>query len=1113
MQFKPFCCNIHAHSDNSLDGGSSVKNIVHRAKELGYKRVVLTEHGNMNSAASLAMEAEEAGLKYTHGVEAYLEPPKLVTSSDEKDQRSYYHITILFKTLRAYEYFCKLTPIMESRAVVRFGERKPLIKWEEIEEIGSDLVIGSGCLVGMIQKAVMKGDLEAAERAYTACRSLVQPGCFFVELFPHCVTHEWKKPLYSPEGRLLQSGQFVANECLPGEQTPNDLQKKPNLFVLEMAKKYGDKVVVSEDSHFAYPEQKLVQDAKLGNGNENWRFYNSYHMRPTEEIFKELNHSLGISSKQMEEFIDNSYALDDVLSSYQFLSSKDRWVLPTFDGDTKRHLMKLIKKHGRMINTPEYIERLKKEVAILADNGKADFLPYVFEVEDISSWCKENSVLMNLRGSAGGSLIFYLIGASITDPIRYDLPVERFITVDRILANAIPDADSDLSDKAKTIAYAKSKYGDRILPLSTNTNLKLKNSIKDVERAIFGEVRKSTDTMCHSFPTIPQGPTEEQWLFGYTDKETGLHVEGFWEKSKVLRDYAEQNPDVWKMVEECLGVMRNKSRHACGFLVTPAPVHHHFPVTWVGSKKDGQLCVAFDPKTLEWAGGIKFDWLRVKTLEVIRIATDLIKQRHNVDIPWREYDHDIAVYENIFHTGNTAGVFQYNTNVIKPFLKSTKPTSTQHLAALTALGRPGTLDAPAPDGSDRTCAQYYVDVIKGEQCYYIHDDMKQIVSETHGIMLYQEQTLKVFTILGGYTLGMAEDVRRAISKKKRALMELHLGKLKTTLLSRGWNESQANTLVAQIIASSNYSFNKAHAMSYAIVGYATAYLKYKYPLEFWTAELTVFSDGDHKDKLKGYFHTLSSILMPPSISKSHASQWLIEGDKIRAPLCLVAGIGDATSQEVTKYAPYSSVEDFADRCSGRAVNRGTFTNLVLSGLFDEYNLSYPEMIERYWKRKKIKVAQPEMPHPTSLAMFLEKVKRNQMSSGSLIDFARAPLLKSGWVAVPNSKRVPFLSPVGKLGLLADVDAAVKFIELQKDVEVYMIGLFDGSAVTNTKNGYTLLKVSLHDGHQEFEAVSFRNLTPLRFPKNTLVLIKGKIKKGYKTPVSMMFSSIETLTEV
>ena len=1110
--FKPYGSNFHAHADSSLDGASSVKKIVKRAKELQYQHVVLTEHGNLNSAADLGMCASDAGISYSHGIEAYLDTPfeELGIKPDgdgNNHKRQYSHVTILFKTRKAYQYFCRLTPVMESRAVTRWGERKPILKWDELVEIGSEIILGSGCLNSLIGRFVRVGDYATAERAYQMCRSVVSQGSFFLEIFPHAITHDWKKPIYDANNVLVSSGQFMANECICGHDH-NDIQRVCNEFLISMAEKYNDPMILSEDSHFAYESQRVIQESKLGNGSENWRMYNSYHMYSQQEHFQMLNKSINLSERQMEQMIDNSYLLKDQLSSYKFLTNKDRWVLPVYHGDTKKHLIQLIQKHGRMVNSTEYIKRLKYEMSVLADNGYIDFLPYFFEVEDVSSWCKANDILMNLRGSGGGVLIAYLLGFSITDPIKYELPFERFITVDRIKANVPPDLDSDFSDKTVVMDNRKKKYGDRIASLSINLNLKLKNSIKDAERAILGKVRPETEVMCHSFPGIPQGPTEEQWLLGYDDKETGDHVDGFWEQSEELRQYASSNPDVWKMVVECLGVMRNKGGHACGHLITPTPVQDQFPLTWVGTKGTGHLYVGFGPAALEWAGGIKYDFLGVKTLKTIEIATKLIKERHGITLEWREYDHSDAVYEKIFHTGDTLGVFQFGTPAVIPYLKKTKPKNTRDLCAITSLVRPGTLSSPAPDGSDRTCAEYYVAVAQGEKPYYIHPDLEPILRDTNGVNLYQEQTLKIF-VYSGLLLSEAEAVRRAISKKKKEVLQKLIGELKERLLNKGWTQYQTDLLGDQIIASNKYAFNAAHGQSYGIVGYNTAWLKYYYPLEFFTAELTVFSDKE--EKLKQYVALLRDRILQPSISKSHPTDWQIEGECIRAPLSMIKGLGESGTKVICENAPYVSVADFAKRCSGKAINRATFTKLVFAGLFDEFSIPYGDMIKEYWVTKKIKdPISDECKITDKVTLFAKRCELNMLTRERLCDIVSDRLLKVKFISVKNIG-VPFVSPQS-CGLLADVSVAAKALESPSFAErdIFMVALFKGSSVDTTKTGKKLLKVKLSDGTTDFEAVNWRQFTALRFPKDSVVLIKGKIRKGWKVPVSINFSSIEQL---
>jgi len=408
-----------------------------------------------------------------------------------------------------------------------------------------------------------------------------------------------------------------------------------------------------------------------------------------------------------------------------------------------------------------------------------------------------------------------------------------------------------------------------------------------------------------------------------------------------------------------------------------------------------------------------------------------------------------------------------------------------------------------------TSAQYYVDVAQGVQYpRYIHPDLEPILKDTNSIILYQEQTLKIF-VYSGLTLSEAESVRRAISKKKKGDLQRLIGELKERLIAKGWIPYQADRLGNQLIASSSYQFNQSHSQSYGIIGYNTAWLKYYYPLEFFTAELTVFSDKE--EKLKQYVALLRDKILQPSISKSHPSDWQIEGEYIRAPLSMIKGLGESGTKVICENAPYISVADFAKRCSGKAINRATFTKLVFAGLFDEFGIPYGDMIKEYWTTKKIKDPTPENCDTTDrVILFAKRCELNMLTKDRLCDIVSDRLTNSGFTLVKN-KGIPFVSPQS-CGLLADVSVAAKALESPSFAErdIFMVALFKGSSVDTTKTGKKLLKVKLSDGTTDFEAVNWRQFTSLRFPKDSVVLIKGKIRKGWKVPVSINFSSIEQL---
>jgi DNA polymerase-3 subunit alpha len=588
--------NPHSHSDYSLDGAATVSQIVERNKQLGASYVTLTEHGNMNSAMELYKTAKQKGITPILGMEAYLinpwhneyveiyrkaissgvlqirekNPEAIENAIQKKAMNHYLHITVHFKDAWAYQYFCKISPKMWSRSIKKYSEEKPLITMEELEAAAGHITIGSSCMKGPVQYFMLpsKDGLippqpEKSKYMYEWLKRIAGKESFFVEVFPHQVTHEWQKPEKDYSGRIIKEGYFKAHECTC--HAPNgDYQKPLNEWVIHLAESNKDKAIISLDSHYATKNQKVIQDARLGNGDENWRFYNYYHIMSTEEAAEVLRKTLGINDRKIEEWVENSYDWASNFDSFKLETSETRWILA---GDSDRFMNRLkstIDKWGRMDwSNQEMVDRLKHEIQVLAHNKKLNLLAYFETIEDVANFCRENGVLMNVRGSAGGSLLLYLIGVSGINPMKHDLSFGRFLTEGRIEANTLPDVDMDVSDQEKVIEYLKSKYGDGICRLSTDLLLRIKSSIKDAERSILGKVRKETEDLCKKLPSTPQGTEDIAFIFGFNDKNTGEHIPGIFDKNFALQKYAEDNAEIWNVVKEMLGIQRNKSSHAC----------------------------------------------------------------------------------------------------------------------------------------------------------------------------------------------------------------------------------------------------------------------------------------------------------------------------------------------------------------------------------------------------------------------------------------------------------------------------------------------------------------------------------------------------------------------
>ena len=955
MNFKQFI-NPHQHSDHSFDGAATIEQIVDRSKELGASHVAITEHGNMNSAMELYSICKKKNIIPIAGVELYIETPfkeeihrrllmdlpddgtgKRLKKISRKVAEDHCHLTVLFKDEWAYKYFCQLTPKMEERAVVRYSERKPIITWDELSVATGHIVICSGCPSSPIHKWIKPWHNEnrpdLAEKMYNVIRNIAGPGNFFVEIIPNTLTHYWSKPQKNENGRIVAPGQFLEMEKNDIARD-GDYQKICNVFALQMAQKYGDPAVISLDSHYAYKQQKLIQDARLSNGQDQWKFHNYYHILTSIEAADFLNHSLNLNDHQIAEMINNSYIMASHFNDFRLTTNKERWILEPVPDNFLLILNKLITRHGRMDwNNPAMVERLQKEVDVLANNGKLNLLSYFFTIEEMAHFCKENGILINVRGSAAGSLLLYLIGVSAINPLKHGLSFERFLTSGRINANKLPDVDIDVSTggREQLFDFLRQKYGDRFCQLSIDTTLKLKSSIKDAERTIYGVVTGNTEALCKILPQEPQGVSSRDIVFGYTDSMGESHP-GLVVTHEKLKKYINTNREVWTMVCELLGIQRQKSVHACGCVIADRPVQEYCPIIRINNTS----VTGFSPKSIEAAGLVKYDILGLNTLFDIQNCLLSIQKRHNIILDLWNLPYDSLIFQE-FSKGNTETVFQFDTDNVRPYLISICPQNIDDLAAITSLCRPGTLDAIASDG--RTLAQVFVAHRNGESIEYIHPDLEPILKSTMGIQLFQEQTLQIFRDIAEYSYEEAEMVRQGIGKKEEKILAEATRKLKEKCLQRGWTEQQSQLLVDQVMASARYAFNKSHATSYAYVAYACMYLKTHYKLDWWKA---ILSNANKDELATKFWKYVKQFIALPDINNI-SYNYEIVGDKLVAPISIINGVGDKAYQALVSASPYSDFKDFVAKHLGpsdngeakrRPVHSGIIRKLIIAGVLD-----------------------------------------------------------------------------------------------------------------------------------------------------------------------------------
>jgi DNA polymerase-3 subunit alpha len=563
----------------------------------------------------------------------------------------------------------------------------------------------------------------------------------------------------------------------------------------------------------------------------------------------------------------------------------------------------------------------------LAYNGKVNILPYFLVLNTIIDFCEENEVLVGPgRGSAAGCLLSYALGITSTDPIIEDLSFERFFDVTRV-EEGLADIDTDFSDRTKVVDFIKSFWGDKFTYLGIATTFKTKSALKDIDRFLHGEVRKVTEDICKGIPGSPQGSTEEEFLRGFTDAD-GVYHTGELENNERFVEYLNDNPKAAEFLFKMVGIVRQMGRHAAGVLIADRPIHEFIPIMQVSKEPTTQLL----PKWVEKCGGIKYDILGLNTLEDIRICLKHIKQRHGISIdPWKIKD-DPDFWEAAIN--NPVTVFQLHTATVRDGLQTMRPKNVQEAAILTSVFRPGAMDAKSDEDPTKNMSDIFLERWTGKRAVkMIHPDLEPILGPTKGIVVYQEQIMRIVHELGGLTMPETNKLRKAISKKEGDDLKKLLQKVKEWLIvSRGWTEAQAESIVSQMKASGRYCFNKSHAVAYCYIARACAYLKHYYPIEWWTAVLSNSSDDD----LQANWQHNASITLPPNINTSAAQFSILPNEQILSPLSLVKGVAAAVMSELLEKRPFTSLEDMLRKVDRRVIHKGVMLKLILSGTLNQF---------------------------------------------------------------------------------------------------------------------------------------------------------------------------------
>jgi DNA polymerase III alpha subunit len=1040
--------------------------------------------------------AKKNGLVSVLGMEGYLRPDvedpiakkfgiEMIEGSYEESLYKYAHMTIAFRDEAAYYANSKIVSKRYETSEKHGQEYKPLYTWSDMEELSNyNITLGSGCLIGWVQRCILQhGNFDLARAYYEKIRAL-SPGNFFVELFPHVCDRNWDSAVFltlldgtelrfplwkklltdlSEDGKghkaedlarkkiigdhtltavmenrkmverepvvftkIEKREGFIMNECRPW-CPDSDVQLACNRFLLQLAKEYGDPVLVSDDSHLAYPEDKVVQDIKLQASGGNWRFSTSYHRQTSDEAFEYFKNKLNINEAEFEKWIENSYAWKENFKDFKF---NDRLHLPNnfYPTATLPHVKKLIEKHGRMEwNNPIWRTRLSKEIKLLAQNGKADFLPYFFMIEEGLRVVEENGDLPGPgRGSAAGLLLSYTLGITHVDPMRYGLSEDRFMTPDRIEQGKLPDIDIDLPSKDVLTdpenGWLKRRFGDCVAQIATINTLKLRNAAKDVARVRHGEVPKDVENLTANFKNAPQGITDKQFVFGYLD-DAGHAVPGTIESDQSLIEYTQKYPNDWDVVVRCLGNSRGYGRHASAFVVGDIPVQEYIPTMIVGDVRTTQ----YTAQSCEDAGAIKMDFLGLNTLKDISRCLQILHEQTPVPtegmtlngrfVPalrlikhqGQFYDiwdlpEDQAVFNEVSN-GNNASVFQFDThgvtNWLKAFNHEVAPgkkiiNSIRTMADFTALDRKGPLDAIVPGTKHNVLIEYALRA-QGKGQGQRLEVLDRLLPDTYGLIIYQEQLTKVYKEVGNTTGVQAEAFRVHTGKKQMEEMAndrtiFMLGAINTL------GEKQAEELWNMMVTFAQYGFNLSHAICYTVIAYASAFLKYHFPLTWWCGLLR---NADKKEIDTKFWRYCGNLIDNPDINESE-DEFEIKNGKIRAPINLLMGIGPKAHEELCANRPYASLEDYClkieqhktknavtlpdgrTRKGSSQLNIKINSNMIIAGAMDslfppgmttiEKLMTFNDIQAKVMGKKKPELVDPKYANITPVGMYQVKRK-------------------------------------------------------------------------------------------------------------------------------------------
>lgn len=879
--------HLHVHTQYSLlDGAIRIPDLLDKCHEFGMDAVAITDHGAMFGALDFYLKAKKAGIKPIIGCEFYIAP----THRTERKQvggTNAFHIVLLAMNYTGYKNLMKLA----STAQFEGFYYKPRIDMEILAEHNEGLIALTACLHGQIPWLIKQNDMAAAEEKAREYLDIFGDRLYF-ELQENSI----------PEQTIVNKG------------------------LLSLGKKMGVKVVATNDCHYLNQDEShahevllCIQTQRTINDPSRFRFSADEFFFKSPEIMKEMFAEYPEAITTSVEIAERCN-LEIELDNYYFP------IFPVPDSETLESMFSKACRDGlaerfeamREVGTfsiekeRQYKERLEMEIGVIIEMG---FSGYFLIVADFINWAHSQNIPVGPgRGSGAGSLAAYCMRITNIDPIPYGLIFERFLNIER---KSMPDFDIDFCQdrRGEVIDYVRDKYGgaEHVAQIITYGTMKARGVIRDVGRAL----------------DIPFADVDK--IAKLVPEQLGMTLQKALREEPRLQDQADKDPKVDELlrVSKTLeGLARHTSTHAAGVVISPEPLVEYLP-TFKGS--NDETITQYDMKHTEMTGLIKFDFLGLKTLTVIDKAIKHIKSDIGIDLDINTIPMDDLKTFKLLCSGDGLGVFQLESSGMRELLVKMAPEQFSDLIALVALYRPGPLDSGMVDT--------FVNTKHGRAtANYPLPQIKSVLEETYGVIVYQEQVMKIANILANYSLGDADILRRAMGKKQPEVMEKEKEKFMAGARDNRIDEKKAEAIFDLMAKFAGYGFNKSHSAAYALIAYQTAFLKAHYPSQFMTALLSC--DMSNTDKVVVYINECREQdiqVLPPDINES-MKDFAVFNDQIRFGLAAVKNVGDSAIDSIIeergKDGPYSSLSDFCNRIDSRRVNSRVIESLIKSGCFD-----------------------------------------------------------------------------------------------------------------------------------------------------------------------------------